>query len=114
MKFLALIYNDERMYQDATPADIAATFEAHGKFGAAAGEAGVFLGGDGLQPVATATTIRVRDFRVALGEPRQSRQQPAGGKTGAELIASRPCERRPGSRAVASATAFNASPTATA
>jgi len=61
MKFLALIYNDEHLYTDATPQDIAATFEAHGKFGQAAGEAGVFLGGEGLQPIATATTVRVRD-----------------------------------------------------
>ena len=80
MKFLALIYNDERMYQDATPADIAATFEAHGKFGAAAGEAGVFLGGDGLQPVATATTIRVRDDeRMLTDGPYAETKEQLGG-----------------------------------
>ena len=61
MKFLALIYNDETMYEDATPADIAAIFEAHGKFGQEATAAGVFAGGEGLQPTATATTVRVRD-----------------------------------------------------
>jgi hypothetical protein len=61
MKFLALIYGDESQYANATPADIAATFEAHGVFGQAAGEAGVFVGGEGLQPAATATTVRVRD-----------------------------------------------------
>jgi hypothetical protein len=62
MKFIALIYNDESMYENATPADIAATFAAHGEFGQAATEAGVFQGvGDGLQPSATATTVRVRD-----------------------------------------------------
>ena len=42
MKFLAIIYNDESQYADATPEDIAATFQAHGEFGEAAGEAGVF------------------------------------------------------------------------
>ncbi len=61
MKFLALIYNDESNYANATPQDIAATFQAHGAFGEASREAGVFGGGDGLQPSATATTVRVRD-----------------------------------------------------
>ena len=51
MKFLAIIYNDESQYADATPEDIAATFQAHGEFGEAAGKAGVFQGGEGLQPV---------------------------------------------------------------
>ena len=61
MKFIALIYADESHYVDATPEDAAATFQAHGEFGAAAREAGVFDGGDGLQGSATATTVRVRD-----------------------------------------------------
>jgi hypothetical protein len=61
MKFIALIYNDESNYADATPEDVAATFQAHGVFGEESREAGVFAGGDGLQPAATATTVRVRD-----------------------------------------------------
>jgi hypothetical protein len=61
MKFIALIYNDETQGADATPADIAGIFQAHGEFGQAAREAGVFEGGDGLQPTPTATTVRVRD-----------------------------------------------------
>ena len=61
MKFYALIYNDETRAADATPADIAAIFQAHGEFGEAARAAGVFEGGDGLQGSATATTLRVRD-----------------------------------------------------
>ena len=61
MKFIALIYADESHYVDATPADTAAIFQAHGEFGAVAREAGVFDGGDGLQGSAMATTVRVRD-----------------------------------------------------
>ena len=61
MKFIALIYNDESRMADATPADGAALFEAHGKFGADARGSGVFEGGDGLQGSSTATTVRVRD-----------------------------------------------------
>jgi hypothetical protein len=61
MKFIALIYADERHYTEATPEDTAATFAAHGVFAEASGAAGVFAGGDGLQATATATTVRVRD-----------------------------------------------------
>jgi hypothetical protein len=61
MKFLALIYNDESIYADATPEQIAETFAAHGAFGEAASKAGVFGGGDGLQPTVAATVVRVRD-----------------------------------------------------
>jgi hypothetical protein len=62
MKFIALIYNDESLYANATPEQLGEVFAAHGEFGQAATAAGVFQGvGDGLQPAATATTVRVRD-----------------------------------------------------
>ena len=62
MKFIALIYNDESLYADATPDQSAAIFAAHGEFAQAGSEAGVYQGGgDGLQPSVTATTVRVRD-----------------------------------------------------
>jgi len=80
MKFLAIIYNDESQYADATPEDIAATFQAHGEFGQAAGEAGVFAGGEGLQPVATATTVRVRDGeRMLTDGPYAETKEQLGG-----------------------------------
>src|SRR5689334_1853234 len=80
MKFLALIYNDESLYVDASPADIGALFEAHGKFGQDASEAGVFLGGEGLQPIATATTVRVRDDeRMLTDGPYAETKEQLGG-----------------------------------
>jgi hypothetical protein len=80
MKFLAIIYNDESLYDGATPEQIAATFQAHGEFGQAAGEAGVFLGGEGLQPVATATTVRVRDDeRMLTDGPYAETKEQLGG-----------------------------------
>ena len=80
MKFLAIIYNDESQYADATPADIAATFQAHGEFGEAARAADVFAGGEGLQPVATATTVRVRDGeRMLTDGPYAETKEQLGG-----------------------------------
>ena len=80
MKFIALIYNDESSYADATPEDAAAIFAAHGEFGAAAGEAGVYAGGDGLQPTVTATTLRVRDGeRMLTDGPYAETKEQLGG-----------------------------------
>ena len=80
MKFLALIYNDESMYATATPEQIAETFAAHGAFGQAASEAGVFGGGDGLQPTATATVVRVRDGeRLLTDGPYAETKEQLGG-----------------------------------
>ncbi len=61
MKYLAIIYNDESLYANATPEDIGAIFAAHGKFGEDSRGAGVFAGGEGLQGSSTATVVRVRD-----------------------------------------------------
>ena len=80
MKYMAIIYNDESQYANATPEEIGATFAAHGEFGEAAGKAGVMLGGDGLQPVATATTVRVRDGeRLLTDGPYAETKEQLGG-----------------------------------
>ena len=80
MQFLAIIYNDESLYAGATPEQIAATFEAHGRFGQATREAGVFVGGEGLQPSATATTVRVRDDeRMLTDGPYAETKEQLGG-----------------------------------
>src|SRR3954451_3091554 len=80
MKFLAIIYNDESSYADSSPEQIGAIFQAHGEFGEAAGAAGVFVAGEGLQPVATATTLRVRDGeRMLTDGPYAETKEQLGG-----------------------------------
>ena len=80
MKYMAIIFNDESQYADATPEEIGAVFAAHGEFGEAAGKAGVFAGGDGLQPSATATTVRVRDGeRLLTDGPYAETKEQLGG-----------------------------------
>ena len=61
MKFLLTIYNDERRWVEASPEDVDQSMAAYEAFGRAAAEAGVLVGGEGLQPTSTATTVRVRD-----------------------------------------------------
>jgi hypothetical protein len=61
MKYLLTIYNDESGFADATPEDVQQVMAAYEAFGREVSEAGAMLGGEGLQPSATATTVQVRD-----------------------------------------------------
>ena len=80
MKFLAIIYNDESLWANATPEDIAASFAGHGALMEASQKAGVLQGGEGLQPVATATTLRVRDGeRMLTDGPYAETKEQIGG-----------------------------------
>jgi hypothetical protein len=58
-QYMILIYEDEAGYESATPEILGEVMEAHNQF--AAGVEGLcakLLGGDALQPVTTATSIR--------------------------------------------------------
>jgi hypothetical protein len=61
MRYLLTIYGDESGWNDVTPEQSQQIMAAYGAFSEAAKEAGVMLGGEGLQPTSTATTVRVRD-----------------------------------------------------
>ena len=61
MKFLLTIYGEESGWGNASPEEIGQVMAAYEAFGRAAAEAGVLVGGEGLQPTSTATTVRVRD-----------------------------------------------------
>jgi hypothetical protein len=62
MKYLLTIYGDEsRRWQDMPEEEGKRIMDAYWAFGDEAEKAGVLLGGEGLQPTATATTVRVRD-----------------------------------------------------
>jgi hypothetical protein len=80
VKYMAIIFNDESQYANATPEQIGAIFAEHGAFGEAARAAGVFVDGDGLQPVVTATTVRVRDGeRLLTDGPYAETKEQLGG-----------------------------------
>ena len=61
MRFLLLIYDDESGSDDATPEQFAAMLAEYEAYDRAVQEAGVFVSGEGLQPSATARTVRMRD-----------------------------------------------------
>lgn len=61
MKYLLTIYGDETAFANLSPEESKATLDAYMAFGQEATERGAYLGGEGLQPTQTATTVRIRD-----------------------------------------------------
>jgi len=61
MKYLCAIYGDESQMANATLEQGSQTMAAYEAFTTEVRDAGAMLGGEGLQPSSTATTVRVRD-----------------------------------------------------
>jgi hypothetical protein len=61
MQYLLTIYADESSWSDATPEDVGKLMAAYGALGEEMKAAGVILGGEGLQPTSTATSVKVRN-----------------------------------------------------
>jgi hypothetical protein len=80
MRYLLTIYGDESGWNEATPEQGAQIMAAYEAFGREARAAGAFVGGEGLQPTATATTVRVRDGERLLtdGPFAETREQLGG------------------------------------
>jgi len=76
MQYLALIYNTE----GADDVEWSTLIEQYNEFSQAAQEAGVMVGGNALQPVSTATSVRVRDgeSNITDGPFAESKEQLGG------------------------------------
>ena len=64
MRYLLLIYGSEAAQEGASDEERAAMFEAYMAFDREIVAGGHKLGGEALQPTATATTVQVRDGRT--------------------------------------------------
>ena len=81
MKYLLTLFGDESRWVEATPEQQAASMKAWDEFTSATIEAGVHLGGEGLQPSATATSVRIPesgDPIVSDGPFAETKEQLAG------------------------------------
>lgn len=58
MKYILMIYGDERRWESASDAEKQRIYEGHNAYGEALANAGVMRGGYELKPIATATTVR--------------------------------------------------------
>lgn len=64
MQYLCLIYEAEKLSANKTPEEFGEEIAAYGAFTQALKESGQFIAGDALEPVATATTVRIREGKV--------------------------------------------------
>ena len=80
MQYLLTIYVDESAVDAVPPEQGVRVTEAYQALTAELKEAGIFLGGEGLQRTSTATTVRVRDGEPLLtdGPFAETREQLAG------------------------------------
>jgi hypothetical protein len=61
MKYLLTLWGDEARFADLTPEQLQENMKQWDAFTSAADDAGVHLGGEGLQPTATATTVQIAE-----------------------------------------------------
>ena len=61
MKYLLALFNDESRYGDRTPEERQAGMREWDDFTSAVIDAGVHLGGEGLQPSSAATTVQIAE-----------------------------------------------------
>jgi len=65
MKYLCLIYDDESKWVKMTKEETGKFMGEYGAFTEGVKKSGHYLGGNPLQPTATATTVRVRNGKVS-------------------------------------------------
>ncbi|HYT79910.1 MAG TPA: YciI family protein [Actinomycetota bacterium] len=64
MRYMLLIYGDEKQWANMGPAEQKAEFEAYDAFGKWLAEKGWMRAGDALQGTSTATAVRLREGKV--------------------------------------------------
>ncbi len=80
MEYLLLIYEDEKIWQEASESDRAAIMQAYYTYTQSLRDAGVMKGGNALQPVATATTVHVKgNERMTTDGPFAETKEQLGG-----------------------------------
>ncbi|HZU33280.1 MAG TPA: YciI family protein [Candidatus Angelobacter sp.] len=66
MQYLLLIYGPEKLWETYSEPEKQAIYKEYGELIEDLKRTGKYLGGHELQPIATATTVRVRDGRKAI------------------------------------------------
>ena len=80
MKYLLLIYSDETQWAAMSEAEGQEIMAEYMKYTGDIHKSGNYLGGDALQPVATATSVRVRDGkRLTTDGPFAETREQLGG-----------------------------------
>ncbi|HEX6909636.1 MAG TPA: YciI family protein [Longimicrobium sp.] len=65
MKYLCLIYDDEKVWESMPPAESEAYMGEYFAFTDGIRQSGQYIAGEALQPTATATTVRIRNGKLS-------------------------------------------------
>jgi len=65
MKYLCLIYENEKNWETMAPAQYESIMREYFDFTASIGKSGNYIAGEALQPTGTATTVRVRNGKLS-------------------------------------------------
>jgi hypothetical protein len=65
MRYLCLIYEDEKSWEKATQADMEKGMADYNNFTESIKKNGNYIGGEALQPTKTATSVRVRNGKLS-------------------------------------------------
>ena len=80
MRYMMLIYSEERPFDQVSPEQMQEVMEAYNAFSAEAGEKGVVVSGDALDVTGKAKTISVRDGeRIITDGPYAETKEALGG-----------------------------------
>jgi hypothetical protein len=80
MKYLLMIYADEKTYLARSPEEQQRGYQAYMAYTEALKKAGAHVGGERLQPTSTATTVRVADGKTqVLNGPYTEAKEQFGG-----------------------------------
>jgi hypothetical protein len=80
MKYILLIYTDEKHWTEASDAEKGVMMQEYGALTQGLKQSGAYYAGEPLAPIATATTVRVRNGRVQTtdGPFAETREQLGG------------------------------------
>ncbi|HEX7086877.1 MAG TPA: YciI family protein [Vicinamibacterales bacterium] len=80
MKYILLIYGDERVWESTSKEEMQRIYEEHGRYAKAMEEAGVLRGGAELMPTRTATSLKFTDGKpVTVDGPFAETKEQLGG-----------------------------------
>ncbi|HEU4624655.1 MAG TPA: YciI family protein [Steroidobacteraceae bacterium] len=80
MKYLLMIYADEKAFQTRSPEEQQRGYQAYMAYTEALKKAGAYVAAERLQPTATATTVRVADGKTqVLNGPYTETKEQLGG-----------------------------------
>ena len=65
MRYLCLIYEDEKAWQNMSEADMQKGMAEYNVFSESIKKSGNYVGGEALQPTNTATSVRVRNGKIS-------------------------------------------------